>query len=74
MRGQRELREDASSPMPMPNDLFDQGFYKELLDHMSDGVYFVDRDRKIVYWNEGAERLTGWTTPPQRRCGGTSAS
>jgi len=36
------------------------GFYKEILDHMSDGVYFVDRDRRILYWNEGAYRLTGY--------------
>ena len=32
----------------------DPEFYKELLDHMSDGVYFVDRERRIQYWNEGA--------------------
>jgi len=35
-------------------------FYKELLDHMSDGVYFVDRNRCILYWNEGASRLSGY--------------
>jgi len=35
-------------------------FYKELLDHMSDGVYFVDRNRRILYWNQGATRLTGY--------------
>ncbi|UCF31724.1 MAG: sensor domain-containing diguanylate cyclase [bacterium] len=35
-------------------------FYRELLDNLYDGVYFVDRDRKIVYWNRGAERLTGY--------------
>ena len=38
----------------------DPGFYKELLDHMSDGVYFVDRERRIQYWNEGAHKLTGY--------------
>ncbi|MDR3775084.1 MAG: sensor domain-containing diguanylate cyclase [Terracidiphilus sp.] len=38
----------------------DPAFYKDLLDHMSDGVYFVDRDRRILYWNEGAQRLTGY--------------
>lgn len=38
----------------------DPAFYKELLDHMSDGVYFVDRDRRVLYWNEGATRLTGY--------------
>lgn len=37
------------------------GFYKHLLDQMSDGVYFVDRERKILYWNEGAFRLAGYT-------------
>lgn len=36
-------------------------FYKELLDHMSDGVYFVDKERRILYWNEGAARLTGYS-------------
>ena len=35
-------------------------FYKELLDHMSDGVYFVDLNRRILYWNQGATRLTGY--------------
>jgi len=40
----------------------DPTFYKDLLDHMSDGVYFVDRDRRILYWNDGASRLTGYTS------------
>ena len=40
--------------------LFDASFYKNLLDHMSDGVYFVDRERRILFWNEGAVRLTGY--------------
>jgi diguanylate cyclase (GGDEF)-like protein/PAS domain S-box-containing protein len=42
-----------------PSDL---DFYKDLLDHMSDGVYFVDRDRRILYWNGGATRLSGYTS------------
>lgn len=37
-------------------------FFKALLDQMSDGVYFVDRDRRILYWNEGAFRLTGYSS------------
>jgi diguanylate cyclase (GGDEF)-like protein/PAS domain S-box-containing protein len=40
----------------------DANFYKKLLDQMSDGVYFVDRNRKIQYWNEGASRLTGYSS------------
>jgi diguanylate cyclase (GGDEF)-like protein/PAS domain S-box-containing protein len=41
-----------------------------VLDNLSDGVYFVDRDRRITYWNKGAERLTGFSAPEVvgRRC------
>jgi len=39
----------------------DPDFYKELLDQMSDGVYFVDRHRRILYWNQGAFRLSGYS-------------
>jgi diguanylate cyclase (GGDEF)-like protein/PAS domain S-box-containing protein len=36
-------------------------FYKKLMDSLYDGVFFVDRERKITCWNKGAERLTGYT-------------
>ena len=36
-------------------------FFKELLDNLHDGVYIVDRDRRITYWNKGAERLSGFS-------------
>ncbi|WP_211236389.1 sensor domain-containing diguanylate cyclase [Desulfovibrio inopinatus] len=36
------------------------GFYKNLLDNLHDGVYFIDIDGYITYWNNGAERLTGY--------------
>ncbi len=36
------------------------GFYRDLLDNLYDGVYFVDRGRIITYWNKGAERLSGF--------------
>jgi len=39
----------------------DEHFYKKLLDNLSDGVYFVDRERKITYWNKGSEKITGYT-------------
>ena len=35
-------------------------FYKNLLDNLYDGVYYLDRDRTITFWNKGAERLTGY--------------
>ncbi len=38
----------------------DLAFYKNLVDNLQDGVYFVDRNRIITYWNKGAERITGY--------------
>jgi len=31
-----------------------------VLDHVHDGVYVTDTERKIIYWNPGAERITGY--------------
>jgi PAS domain S-box-containing protein len=39
----------------------ERNFYEEILDGISDGVYFMDRDRIIRYWNHGAERITGFS-------------
>jgi diguanylate cyclase (GGDEF)-like protein/PAS domain S-box-containing protein len=33
---------------------------KQILDSVHDGIYVVDRYRKISYWSRGAERLTGF--------------
>lgn len=46
-------------------------FYRELIDHMSDGVYFVNLQRRISYWSGGAERLTGFAARDvqSRQCG-----
>lgn len=32
-----------------------------VLDSLHDGLYFVDKDRKIIYWNKAAELITGFT-------------
>jgi len=42
----------------MPNG---KNFYKDIVDNLYDGVYFVDRDRVITYWNKGAERISGYS-------------
>ena len=34
-------------------------FFGMLLDNLSDGIYFVDRNLKIGYWSKGAERILG---------------
>ena len=40
--------------------LRDGDLYKLLLDQMEEGIYIVDRERRILYWNGGAERITGY--------------
>jgi diguanylate cyclase (GGDEF)-like protein/PAS domain S-box-containing protein len=34
---------------------------RHLLDQLYDGVYFLDRQRRITFWNKGAERITGFS-------------
>lgn len=34
--------------------------YKAILDHLYDGIYFVDAERRITYWNNAAEEITGY--------------
>lgn len=36
-------------------------FYKEVLESLTDGVYFVDGNRIITFWNKAAERISGYT-------------
>lgn len=40
----------------VPNEVL----FKTLLDNLSEGVYFVDLERRIQYWNKGAEHITGY--------------
>lgn len=51
--------EKATVPSPQP--ALSPDAYKMMLDHLVDGVYFVDLDRNITYWNPGAESLTGYS-------------
>jgi diguanylate cyclase (GGDEF)-like protein/PAS domain S-box-containing protein len=34
-------------------------FYRRVLDQLSEGVYFVDRARRITYWNRAAAGISG---------------
>jgi len=34
--------------------------YRDVLDNLYEGVYFLDRQRRIFFWNKGAERITGY--------------
>lgn len=36
-------------------------FYRMVLNHLNEGVYFVDSDRRITFWNKGAENISGYS-------------
>src|SRR5258708_18946795 len=41
-------------------ELNDPEIYQSVLDGLGTGVYIVDRNRRIRFWNEGAEQITGY--------------
>ncbi len=41
-------------------ELNDPEIYRTVLDNLGTGVYIVDRNRRIRFWNEGAEQITGY--------------
>jgi PAS domain S-box-containing protein len=38
----------------------DPEIYREILDGLQIGVSVVDLQRKIVFWSDGAEKVTGY--------------
>lgn len=36
--------------------------YKEVLSYMYEGVYVVDKERRIIFWNYGSEQITGYSS------------
>jgi diguanylate cyclase (GGDEF)-like protein/PAS domain S-box-containing protein len=38
----------------------DPQIYRTILETLKSGLYVVDRERRIVFWNDGAERITGY--------------
>lgn len=40
--------------------MLSRNLYRDIVENMRDGIYFVDRDRRITFWNRGAERITGY--------------
>ena len=52
------------------NNLPSLTLYNILLNHIQEAIYFVDKQRKISFWNHGAEKITGYTRSEiqGRRC------
>ncbi len=40
--------------------LLKEEYYKNLLDNLYHGIACFDTDRKVIFWNKSAERLTGY--------------
>jgi len=59
-RAQDEHDRQGESAPPDPDLVASSPLHRAIVDNLSDGVYYVDRKRKISYWNHGAERLTGY--------------
>ena len=38
-----------------------ENLYLSIINNLSDGVYFVDRERRITFWNKAAEEISGYT-------------
>ncbi len=51
--------DEKSRDLNVPS-AFDPEVYRTLLESMPNGVYLVDRDRRILVWNAGAERISGY--------------
>lgn len=39
---------------------FNRDTFEKIVESLHDGLYFVDRERRITYWNKAAERITGY--------------
>lgn len=47
--------------MAYRTDMDNDTLYNALLDNLNEGVCIVDRDQRIIAWNRGAERITGYS-------------
>jgi len=56
VRGSAPVTQRAGNTMRI-----EQEAYEKVIASLHDGLYFVNRDRTIVYWNKAAERISGFT-------------
>ena len=41
--------------------ILEKDSFERIIENLHDGLYFVDRDRVITYWNKAAEQISGFT-------------
>lgn len=50
----------GTQPFRQMTELQDPSIFRTVLDSLQTGVYLLGRDGKILFWNDGAERITGY--------------
>lgn len=67
---EKKLPQDKADPVAALNQPSDARFLASVLDHLEEGVYFVDLQRRITLWNRASETITGWSAQAVlgRRC------
>lgn len=56
----KQLRFNILKKDSFTRDSIDKNFTELLLNNIHDGIYFVDHDCNIFFWNKGAEQITGF--------------
>jgi PAS domain S-box-containing protein len=54
-----DLTDDSSRSLPV-SELDNPEIFRSIREILPTGVYLVDRNRKILFWNGGAENVTGY--------------
>ncbi|MDR3563348.1 MAG: sensor domain-containing diguanylate cyclase [Negativicutes bacterium] len=39
----------------------DNKSYQQILDELFEGMFFTDRNKRVIYWNKGAKEISGYT-------------
>ncbi len=51
----------SSTSNAKKGEVMDIKYDENIIPHLFEGVYVVDQNRKIIFWNEGSERITGYS-------------
>ena len=54
------MTEEHPNSAPALAALHNAELCQALLDQVGEGVYVVDRERRVLYWNQGAQEITGY--------------
>ncbi|MCW6036296.1 GGDEF domain-containing protein [Spirulina subsalsa FACHB-351] len=46
---------------PARQEITDYSWYQSIIDNLFDGVYYVDLEKRILFWNQRAEDITGYS-------------